>query len=86
MMWGGELVLRDGRPAGQVTSAAWGETLGGSVGLACVWSEDVGPVALDWVRGGSYQANVGGRLVPISVSTRPLYDPDNERLQRPQGS
>jgi heterotetrameric sarcosine oxidase gamma subunit len=86
MMWGGELVLRDGGPAGQVTSAAWGETLGGSVGLAYLWADDGGPVALDWVRGGSYHANVGGRLVPISVSTRPLYDPDNERLQRPQGS
>ena len=24
MLWGGELVLRDGVPAGQVTSAAWG--------------------------------------------------------------
>ena len=26
MLWGGELLLRDGGPAGQVTSAAWGET------------------------------------------------------------
>ena len=26
MLWGGELVLRDGAVAGQVTSAAWGET------------------------------------------------------------
>ena len=26
MLWGGELVLRDGVPVGQVTSAAWGET------------------------------------------------------------
>ena len=28
MLWGGELLLRDGVPAGQVTSAAWGETVG----------------------------------------------------------
>ena len=28
MLWGGELVLRDGVAVGQVTSAAWGETLG----------------------------------------------------------
>ena len=28
MLWGGELVLRDGAVAGQVTSAAWGETIG----------------------------------------------------------
>jgi len=81
MMWGGELILRDGQPAGQVTSAAWGETVGASVGLAYVWTGDGGPVALDWARAGSYQANVGGRLIPISVTTRPLYDPDNERIR-----
>ena len=33
MLWGGELLLRDGVPAGQVTSAAWGATLGACVGL-----------------------------------------------------
>ena len=37
MLWGGELVLRDGAASGQVTSAAWGETLGACVGLAYVW-------------------------------------------------
>ena len=39
MLWGGELILRDGAVAGQVTSAAWGETTGSCVGLglrACV--------------------------------------------------
>ena len=34
MLWGGELVLRDGEPVGQVTSAAYGATVGASVGLA----------------------------------------------------
>ena len=37
MMWGGELVLRDGVPVGQVTSAAWGAALGATAGLAYVW-------------------------------------------------
>ena len=36
MLWGGELVLRDGAPVGQLTSAAWGETVGACVGLAYV--------------------------------------------------
>ena len=31
MIWGGELVLRDGVAVGQVTSGAWGETLGACV-------------------------------------------------------
>ncbi len=34
MLWGGELLLRDGEPAGQLTSGAFGATLGSAVGLA----------------------------------------------------
>ncbi len=34
MIWGGELVLRDGVAVGQVTSGAWGETLGACAALA----------------------------------------------------
>jgi glycine cleavage system aminomethyltransferase T len=81
MLWGGELVLRDGVPAGQVTSAAWGETSGACVGLAYLWQRTGEPVTLDWVRSGSHQVNVGGRLYPVTVSTRPLYDPENERIR-----
>jgi glycine cleavage system aminomethyltransferase T len=39
MVWGGELLLRDGEPAGQVTSAAYGATVGASVGLALLRAE-----------------------------------------------
>ncbi|RNI17047.1 GcvT family protein [Flexivirga caeni] len=81
MMWGGELVLRDGQPAGQVTSAAWGATLGAAVGLAYLWRPDGQTVTLDWVRGGRYQVNVGGALVDVRLSTRPLFDPGNERVR-----
>ena len=40
MLWGGELILRDGVVAGQVTSAAWGETAGRCVGLAYLRAPD----------------------------------------------
>lgn len=80
MMWGGELLLRDGVPSGKVTSAAWGETLGASVGLAFVWTPHRSPVSFDWIRDGSYEVNIGGETYPVDVSTRPLYDPDNEKI------
>jgi 4-methylaminobutanoate oxidase (formaldehyde-forming) len=82
MLWGGELIRRDGVVAGQATSAAWGETTGACVGLAYVRRSDGGVVDADWVKSGSYEVNVGGRLYPISVSLRPLYDPANERIRR----
>lgn len=80
MLWGGELILRDGAAAGQVTSAAWGETIGGSVGLAYVRN---GGAVIDaaWVNSGSYHVNVGGTLYPVSVSLKPLYDPANARTR-----
>ncbi len=45
MLWGGELLLAGASPVGQVTSAAWGETVGACVGLALLRSE--GPVTAD---------------------------------------
>ena len=81
MLWGGELILRDGAVAGQVTSAAWGETTGSCVGLAYVKSSDGAVINADWVKSGHYEVNVGGELYPISVSLRPLYDPTNERIR-----
>jgi 4-methylaminobutanoate oxidase (formaldehyde-forming) len=81
MLWGGELVLRDGAVAGQVTSASWGETVGCCVGLAYVRAADNSVVDAAWVKAGKYQVNVGGRLYPISVSLRPIYDPTSTKIR-----
>ncbi|KGI67784.1 FAD-dependent oxidoreductase [Mycolicibacterium rufum] len=81
MLWGGELILRDGAVAGQATSAAWGATTGACVGLAYVRAADGAVIDADWVRAGDYQVSVGGVLHPISVSLRPLYDPAGERIR-----
>jgi 4-methylaminobutanoate oxidase (formaldehyde-forming) len=81
MLWGGELVLRDGAVAGQVTSAAWGETTGACVGLAYVRSPDDTPVTAAWIASGDYEVNVGGDLYPIHVSLKPIYDPTNARIR-----
>ena len=72
MLWGGELVLRDGVPVGQVTSAAWGETLGACVGLASV-ADPAGVTSRDWVAGASYAVNVGGAVHPVTVGLRAPY-------------
>ena len=58
MLWGGELVLHDGSPVGQVTSAAWGETVGACVGLAYLRRDE--PVTSDWLEAGGFQVDVGG--------------------------
>jgi len=81
MMWGGELVLRDGVAVGQVTSAAWGAALGASVGLAYVRDPSGGAVTPEFVRTGSYRVNVGGEVRAATASLRPPFDPAGERVR-----
>jgi len=81
MMWGGELVLRDGLAAGQVMSAAWGETLGASVGLAYAWDPGGAVMTAELARAGSYQVDVGGELCRASVNLRPPFDPAGEKIK-----
>jgi 4-methylaminobutanoate oxidase (formaldehyde-forming) len=80
MIWGGELVLRDGVAVGQVTSGAWGETLGACAGLAYLRDPDGGVLTADVIRTGTYQVNVGGDLHPATVTLRPPFDPAGHRI------
>jgi heterotetrameric sarcosine oxidase gamma subunit len=81
LMWGSELVLRDGVPVGQVTSAAWGETLGAAVGLGYISDPDGTPVTREFAGTGSFSVNVAGHLVPATVSLRAPYDPSGARVR-----
>jgi 4-methylaminobutanoate oxidase (formaldehyde-forming) len=66
MLWGGELLVRRGAPAGQVMSAAWGETVGASVGLAYVRRDE--PVTSDWLAEGGFEVDVAGELHGVRLS------------------
>jgi glycine cleavage system aminomethyltransferase T/glycine/D-amino acid oxidase-like deaminating enzyme len=81
MLWGGELVVRNGVAAGQLTSGAYGATLGAAVGLGYVRDPAGGRVTAEFIRTGSYQVNVGGQLIPATVHLRPPYDPAGARTK-----
>ena len=68
MLWGGELMLHEGEPVGQVTSAAWGATVGSCVGLAYVRHD--GPVTSDWLAAGGFEVDVAGVRHPATLSLR----------------
>jgi 4-methylaminobutanoate oxidase (formaldehyde-forming) len=82
MVWGGELVLRDGVAAGQVRSAGWSQTLGAAVALAYLWRPDGDAVTSDYVRSGDYAVDVAGEVRRAGAHLRPPYDPDNARIRR----
>ncbi|WP_426244486.1 GcvT family protein [Nocardioides sp. LHG3406-4] len=68
VLWGGELLLSHGEPVGQVTSAAWGETVGAGVGLAYLRHD--GPVRQDWLDRAELQIDVAGRRHRVVGSLR----------------
>jgi 4-methylaminobutanoate oxidase (formaldehyde-forming) len=80
-VWGGELMLRDGQPAGQLISAAWGEALGRPVGLAYLRDPAGGVVTPQFLRSGRYQVNVAGQIRGATVSLRPPFDPASTRVK-----
>jgi glycine cleavage system aminomethyltransferase T/glycine/D-amino acid oxidase-like deaminating enzyme len=63
MVWGGELLLRDGSPAGQVTSAAYGATVGASVGLALLRAD--GPVRQEDLEAAVFEIDLAGELFSV---------------------
>ena len=83
MMWGGELVLRDGEAVGQVTSAAWSETLGSGVALAYVWRRDgeAGHHRLPDERAATRSTSAAAGAAAV-LHTRAPFDPDNIRIRR----
>ena len=66
IVWGGELVLRDGEPAGQVTSAAYGATVGASVGLALLRSDH--PVRQGDLDASSFHVDLAGELFAARIT------------------
>ncbi|QQS11885.1 MAG: FAD-dependent oxidoreductase [Rhodospirillales bacterium] len=77
---GGELILRDGRPAGDVTSAAFGHTLGRTVALGLV-HDDGRPVDAAFLSSGAWEIDIAGIRHRCAVSLKPPYDPTGARLR-----
>ena len=69
-LWGGELMVRDGEPVGQVTSAAHSATLGAAVGLAYLWNADGSAVDLSVTELDGYAVDVAGEHSGDQLSMR----------------
>jgi 4-methylaminobutanoate oxidase (formaldehyde-forming) len=81
MLWGSELIRRDGVASGQVTSAGWAKTLGAGVALGYVWGSGDTPVTPAFLREGSYDIDIEGRSYPARLHLRAPLDPDNARIR-----
>ncbi len=76
---GGELILRNGKPAGEVTSAAYGHTVGGVVamGYVATGGDKVDAAFL----AAPFELDIAGERVAVRASLKAPYDPANLRVK-----
>ena len=80
-LWGGEPILRNGAPAGFVTSAAFGHTIGKPVALGLV-SNAHGALDAAWLDAGRYKIDLAGERYAAAVSLKAPYDPASSRTKK----
>jgi len=78
MLFHNEALVRDGRIVGIVTSANYGHSLGGAVGLGYV---PCAGESAEEVLASAYEIDIAGRRVPARASLVPMYDPGSERVR-----
>jgi heterotetrameric sarcosine oxidase gamma subunit len=74
VLLGGESLLSEGRIVGQVTSGAYGHTIGAAVGVAYVEVDALG-------NGASFEVDVAGTRIDAVIDDAPFYDPQGSRLR-----
>ena len=76
----GELLLRDGKPAGETTSAAYGHTLGRTALLGYAHNNGQ-PVDAEFLSSGKWEVDIAGDRCACTVSLKAPYDPDGKRTK-----
>jgi 4-methylaminobutanoate oxidase (formaldehyde-forming) len=80
LLLGDEPVFLNGAAIGYVRAAAYGHTLGASVGLAMI--EDPEGVTGEYLRSNRFAIEVNDSLIGASLSMIPFYDPKSERVRK----
>jgi 4-methylaminobutanoate oxidase (formaldehyde-forming) len=80
LLWGGEALLRDGRPVGDLSSAGYGHTIGASVGLGYVRRDDGAAIDTAWLQGGNFQVDLAGVRLKAHLAFKAPYDPTGARI------
>jgi glycine/D-amino acid oxidase-like deaminating enzyme/glycine cleavage system aminomethyltransferase T len=63
--WGGEPILRNGQPVGELSSVGYSAMLGGMVGMGFVYAENIGEDI-----SGTYEIEISGAKVPAQASLK----------------
>lgn len=78
VLWGSELIYRNGMPVGYTTSGSYGHTVGGAIAMGYV--NDPGVVTAEFVQDGRYEINVNGARCVATAHLRAPYDPERKKI------
>ncbi|MEQ9123585.1 MAG: glycine cleavage T C-terminal barrel domain-containing protein, partial [Alphaproteobacteria bacterium] len=79
LLYGHEPIFRDGAVCGWITSAAYGHTVGGAIGLGYVTDADAGdPKAL---LDAGFEIQIAGVRHAAAATLDPLHDPANGHMR-----
>ena len=79
LLLGDEPIYRDSVLVGRTTCGGYGHTVGRSVGMGYVESEE--GVDAEFIRSGSYEIEIATERFSATASLRPPYDPRSERVR-----
>jgi glycine cleavage system aminomethyltransferase T/glycine/D-amino acid oxidase-like deaminating enzyme len=79
LLFHAEIVSRNGKKAGYVSSGSYGFTLGGAIGLFMIEADE--PIDEDYINAGKWEIDIAGTIYPAKVSLSPLYDPGMKRIK-----
>lgn len=79
LLYHNEPIVRDGEIVGFISSGMYGHTVGRAVGLGYVNHAD--SVTMEFIQSGNFEIEVAGERFAATATTRPLYDPANERIR-----
>ncbi|MEE9448089.1 MAG: FAD-dependent oxidoreductase [Arenicellales bacterium] len=79
MLYHHEPILQDGKIVGHLTSGNYGHTLGGSVGLGYVYSDN--PINKKMIDNSVFEIDVAGERILASASLGAAYDPKALRMR-----
>jgi 4-methylaminobutanoate oxidase (formaldehyde-forming) len=78
VLWGSELIYRNGKPVGYTTSGSYGHTVGGAIAMGYINHRE--GVDAAFVESGRYEINVNGARQEARVHLRAPYDPERRRI------
>lgn len=78
LLYGNEIIYRDGVIVGYLQTGAYGFTLGGAIGMGFVENEE--GATPEFINSGKYEIDIAGVRYPAKASLKPMYDPEGTRV------